>query len=136
MEFILERERSCGILRGLHIHCKRSVYYPKGNGPKGEGETSDQPKEKESSKNSGFKDNEHLSKNDFELTLFDKGFSPANPLINFFLKRVGKEYSRHAEIAVECKKRNDEIFRKVMVSLVYYPPPSLLKFSFESMDQA
>ena len=126
MEFILERERSCGILRGLHIHCKSSVYYPKCGRSNGNGNlTSDQPKEHEGSKNSGFKDNEHLSKNDFELTLFDKGFGPANRLTNFFLKLLGKEYSRHAEIAVECKKRNDEIYRKVMVSIVYYPRSSL-----------
>ena len=45
----------------------------------------------------------------------------ANCLINFFMKRVEKEYSCDADIAKECKKRNDEIYREVKVCIMYVP---------------
>lgn len=118
----MEQERNRAILNGLHMQCKKSVYHPK---PKSDGnDTSDK-----SHKNNRLKDNGSLnsdgprsdrssnneSKDCFVLTLFGKEFGFGKRFVTFFLKMVGKEYSRHAEIAKECKKGNVEIYRKVMV---------------------
>ena len=39
-------------------------------------------------------------------------------LVDFLLKKHGKEYSMHAKIAKECKKKNEEIYSTVMVGIV------------------
>ena len=110
--------------------CKKSVYCPKPVGPKDdESAKNNRPKDNASPyndthknegspKNGGCKDHgspKHVSEDGFRLTLFGKDFRLAKCFVTFFLKKVGKEYSRHAEIVKECKKRNDEIYRKVMV---------------------
>ena len=81
----MERQRSHGILAGLKMQCKSAVYFPK-----------------------------HAEFH-FVLTLFEKDISSASCFVAFVLRKVGKEYSHYAEVAKKCKKRNGEIYRKVMV---------------------
>ena len=91
------------------MHCK-SVYCPKSYGPKDHGSVYRR-------KSDAHKNQDGLSENSFALTLFEREFRPANHFINFFLKKFGKKYARHAEIAKEVKQRNDDIFGKVMVGI-------------------
>ena len=72
-------------------------------------------------KSDAHKNQACLSESSFALTSL---FRPANHFINFFLKKFGKEYTRHAEIVKEVKQRNDDIYWKMMVGRV------ILSFDF------
>ena len=120
----MEQERNRAILSGLHMRCKKSVYHPKCDKPKGDGndapDKSHKPKDDGSPNSDGPKSDRssnNESEDSFVLTLFGKKIGFAKRFVTFFLKMVGEEYSRHAELAKECKKRNVEIYRKVMVCI-------------------
>ena len=72
-------------------------------------------------KSDAHKNQACLSESSFALTSL---FRPANHFINFFLKKFGKEYTRHAEIVKEVKQRNDDIYWKMMIGRV------ILSFDF------
>ena len=104
MDFILEQERSHGILRGLHIICK-SVYCPQNYGPKDHGHVYRQKKKVMHTriKNTGREN----------TTGSCSRIPTGKPFQSFISKKVC-----HAEIAKEVKQKNDDIYRKVMVGLV------------------
>ena len=91
MEFDLEQEKSCWILRQLHLKCN-TVYHPKSN-------------EMSSPKRTG----------DSYFGIVRKLLGRLWHYFNM-LKWFEKDYTYHAEIAKELKQRNDEIYSTVMVS--------------------
>ena len=73
-------------------------------------------------KSDAHKNQACLSESSFALTSLSR---PANHFINFFfLKKFGKEYTRHAEIVKVVKQRKDDIYWKMMVGRV------ILSFDF------
>ena len=100
-----------GILTGLKMHCISSTY-----------RKHDRPRDSRRVESDGHGNAKHAGPNNldhkFVLTLFrQKASSCANCFVDFILKKFGEKYSHHAEIAKECKKRNDEIYREVMVCM-------------------
>ena len=56
----------------------------------------------------------HWSNNHYVLRFFAKKYIQ---FTNFLLKMFGKEYIYHANIAKELKKKNEDIYNQVMVSV-------------------
>ena len=101
----MEQERSNRFLAGPKIHCTKSTYHPQHDCGRME-----------------FDGDEHAGPKDpsdykYELTLFGGDFRFAKCIFDFILKMAGKQYPCHAEMAKKCKKKNDEIYREVMVRM-------------------
>ena len=97
----MEQEKSCWILRQLHLKCN-TVYHPKSN-------------EMSSPKRTGD-------------SYFGIVRKLLGRLWHYFhmLKWFEKDYTYHAEIAKELKQRNDEIYNTVMVSIILVSMVSLV----------
>ena len=93
VEFDLEQEKSCWILRHLHLKCN-TVYHPKSN--------------------------EMTSPKRTRDSYFGIVRKLLGRLWHYFnmLQWFEKDYTYHAEIAKELKQRNDEIYNTVSTILV------------------